>query len=173
LQQCDTPKKLFELQDNLFVAAFIGSPQMNLVAADLVDGEARFAGDSVPLTESQARLGDRRVILGIRPTDLVLEDGRANARATLSVEASLVEELGSERHVVFLVDAPRLETETTRAAAHGSSEEEGTLFADERRALFTAVVPGRENVSTGDRLTFAIDPKTMHFFDPDSGVAVR
>jgi multiple sugar transport system ATP-binding protein len=173
LQQCDTPKTLFDHPANLFVAAFIGSPQMNLVEAELAAGEARFAGFNVPLTESQKRLGDRPVILGVRPTDLVPANGRTGVAATISAEASLVEELGSERHVVFLVDAPRLETEATRAAAHGSSEDEGTLFADERRSVFTAVLPGREDVQAGDRLLLAIDPTTVHLFDPDSGIALR
>jgi multiple sugar transport system ATP-binding protein len=173
LQQCAPPKDLFEHPANLFVAAFIGSPQMNLVEAELAGGEARFAGYRVPLTASQERLGDRRVVLGVRPTDFAVPNGRRDAEGILEVEASLVEELGSERHVVFLVEAPRLETDATRAASHGSSEEEGTLFADERRAVFTAVLPGRADVSAGDRLVFAVDPDALHFFDPESGEALR
>jgi multiple sugar transport system ATP-binding protein len=172
LQQCDSPKNLFDRPTNLFVAAFIGSPQMNLVEAELVDGEARFANYRLPLTDSQKRLGNRTVVLGVRPTDLLIGNG-SRSGASLEVEASLVEELGSERHVVFLVDAPRLESETTRAAAHGSADEEGTLFADERRAVFTAVLPGRDDVRAGNRLTFEIDPHALHFFDPASGIALR
>ena len=68
LQQVDTPQRLFREPANLFVAAFIGSPSMNLVEAELVDGKLRFGGHALPLAET-ARLGQRRVILGIRPTD--------------------------------------------------------------------------------------------------------
>jgi multiple sugar transport system ATP-binding protein len=171
-QQCDTPKRLFDHPANLFVAAFIGSPQMNLVQAELVHGEVRFAGYSVPLAESHKDLSDRPVVVGVRPTDLSLANGSSTGRPALGVEASLVEELGSERHVVFLVDAPRLDNEAARAASHGSADEDGALFADERRAVFTAVLPGRENVREGDRLQFVIDPETLHLFDPDSGVAL-
>jgi multiple sugar transport system ATP-binding protein len=173
LQQCDSPKTLFDLPANLFVAAFIGSPQMNLVEAELVAGEARFAGYRLPLTDAHKRLGDRHVILGVRPTDLMLANGHAGGAATISAEASIVEELGSERHVVFLVDTPRLETEATRAAAHGSSEDEATLFADDRRAAFTAVLPGREQVRVGDRVAFTLDPSSIHLFDRESGIALR
>jgi hypothetical protein len=54
-----------------------------------------------------------------------------------------------------------------------SRNEEGTLFADERRAVFTAVLPGRDYVRAGNRLTFDIDPDALHFFDPESGIALR
>jgi multiple sugar transport system ATP-binding protein len=171
LQQCDTPKQLFDHPENLFVAAFIGSPQMNLVEAQLVDGQARFAGCSIPLTDAHARLGDRPVILGIRPTDFELTDREAETGA-LTAEASLVEELGSERHVVFLVEAPRLDMELARAARHGHSDEEGTLFADERRAPFTAVLSGRTTVNAGDRITFKLEAERLHLFDHESGAAL-
>ena len=68
LQQVDTPQRLFREPANLFVASFIGSPSMNLVEAELVDGKLRFGDHALPLAET-ARLAQRRVILGIRPTD--------------------------------------------------------------------------------------------------------
>ena len=68
LQQVDTPQRLFREPANLFVASFIGSPSMNLVEAELVDGKLRFGEHALPLAET-ARLAQRRVILGIRPTD--------------------------------------------------------------------------------------------------------
>ena len=70
LQQVDTPQHLFRQPANLFVAAFIGSPSMNLVDAELADGQVSFAGYSFALHASSPLRGhDGRVILGIRPTD--------------------------------------------------------------------------------------------------------
>ena len=71
LQQCDTPQKLFHRPANLFVAAFMGSPAMNVVEAEVADGQVRFAGLTVPLAQGSPLAGaSRAVILGVRPTDL-------------------------------------------------------------------------------------------------------
>src|SRR5213083_226641 len=70
LQQVDTPQRLFHSPANLFVAAFIGSPAMNLVDAQVTDGRLQFAHFDLPLPDSSPVAGEsRRVILGIRPTD--------------------------------------------------------------------------------------------------------
>src|SRR5256714_11662172 len=64
--QVDTPQALYARPENLFVAAFIGSPSMNLVDAELSDGAVVFGGHRIPVPE--AKLPDlRRAILGIRP----------------------------------------------------------------------------------------------------------
>src|SRR5688500_6123378 len=68
LQQCDTPQALFARPANLFVAAFIGSPAMNLVEATVEAGEARFGSCRVPLPQGARPRG--RIILGLRPHDL-------------------------------------------------------------------------------------------------------
>src|SRR5205807_10370416 len=67
MQQVDEPQVLYREPANLFVAAFIGSPSMNLVDAEIGDGEARFAGFRIPLPANGTTQG--RVILGIRPQD--------------------------------------------------------------------------------------------------------
>ena len=73
LQQCDTPEMLFEHPANLFVAAFIGSPAMNLVEAVVEDGEARFGSCRVPLAPGSPLRG--RIVLGVRPHDLRIGGG--------------------------------------------------------------------------------------------------
>src|SRR3954465_5796418 len=65
LQQCDTPEQLFDHPANLFVAAFIGSPAMNLVEAFGENGEARFGACRVPLAPGSHLRG--RIVLGVRP----------------------------------------------------------------------------------------------------------
>src|SRR5712664_1082260 len=70
LQQCDTPQNLFHHPANLFVAAFMGSPSMNLVDAVVGGDHVAFAGFRVPLGQDCPLAGqERKVILGIRPTD--------------------------------------------------------------------------------------------------------
>ena len=75
----------------------------------------------------------------------------------------MLEELGSDANVFFLVDAPRITAETLEA-----SEEEATLLALEK-ALFTARVDARTRARVGERLQLAIDPDRFQFFDPDTG----
>src|SRR6476661_1437892 len=70
LQQVDTPQNLFRRPVNLFVAAFIGSPSMNLIDADVGEGRVSFADVSFSLPESSPVAGHKgKLIVGIRPTD--------------------------------------------------------------------------------------------------------
>ena len=108
LQQVDTPQNLYRHPANLFVAAFIGSPPMNLVEAEIRDGVARFAGFEVPIgAGALGGYNGETVILGIRPSDI--EDAslwRGEELPTIEVQADVIEELGSEVNVIFRVDAP-------------------------------------------------------------------
>jgi multiple sugar transport system ATP-binding protein len=100
LQQCDTPRRLYERPANAFVAGFIGSPSMNLLTVDLVGDGAKVDGLTVPL--SRTTIGAAReeglgtITLGIRPEAFRLTEG-AEASAKLTVE--LVEELGADAYV--------------------------------------------------------------------------
>jgi multiple sugar transport system ATP-binding protein len=165
LQQADTPQNLYRNPANLFVAAFIGSPSMNLVEATVEDGRASFGGYEIPLPGEVPISGT--VILGIRPQDF---EEAAFADASLpriDVEAAVVEELGSESHVIFPIDAPVVDTDPVGAAVGG--EDEAVLVADDRRSLFTAEVNPAANVRAGQKLTLAVDPSHFYFFDADRG----
>jgi len=174
LQQVDAPQRLFRRPANLFVAAFIGSPSMNLVDAHVNGDSVRFAGFSLPLPKSSPLAGlDRRVILGIRPTDF---DHAATADPDLPrmrVRAEVVEDLGAETHVVFPIDAPRVSAEAVRAATEAATEDEGKLFADDQRAVFTASVDTRRVIQVGEPLEFAVDHTRFHYFDPGTGLALE
>jgi len=164
VQQCDTPETLFERPSNLFVAAFIGSPAMNLVPAEVVGGRLRFAGLELPLPGSVSP--DRSVIAGVRPTDLTLGGEGPRLNATLEV----VERLGAESHVIFEVDAPRLAGEAAAAADEATaSGDDATLLAGARRARFTARIEGRRRFAPGETVELGIDAGAVHLFDPDSG----
>jgi multiple sugar transport system ATP-binding protein len=173
LQQCDTPQRLFNDPTNLFVAAFIGSPSMNVVEATVSGDRVAFAGLSVPLPPgSPLGHAPRDVILGIRPTDLRHALDAPPGEPRIVVRPDLVEELGGVTNVLFPIDAPRVQTDATLAAIEAASDDDATLLADDNRARFCASVDGRRPVVPGDDLELAIDHRHLHFFDPASGDAI-
>jgi multiple sugar transport system ATP-binding protein len=178
LQQVDTPQTLFNYPANLFVAAFIGSPSMNLVEATVEDGSVSFGGVSLPLP-ADAGLGSfqgRSVILGIRPTDM--EDatlGRTQGQPTIEATAEVTEELGAEIHVLFPINAPPVATEDVKAAADTEDDDPNAarlIHDDAASTLFTARVDAASKVRPGEKIRLAVDNTAFHFFDPETGQAV-
>ena len=150
LQQCDTPQNLFQHPANLFVAAFMGSPSMNLVEAEVADGHLSFAGFSLPLSTGLAACGrETSLILGIRPTDFKYATEASPAQPRLTVRTDVIEELGGVSNLIFPIDAERVVTDATRAAVDAESDDEGTLLADDQRARFCASI--RRTPPRGDR----------------------
>ncbi len=169
LQQFDVPPELFRRPVNLFVAAFIGSPPMNLVGARVDGDRVVFAGFSLPLV-GRVPTGD--VVLGLRPSAFELDGPRTDPELSrIAVVAELVEELGDEAVVTFRVDAPPVEADAVKAAV--DDVDEGHLFADDRVARFSARLRGRVSVRSGERLTLAVDHRELHLFDPASGAALH
>jgi multiple sugar transport system ATP-binding protein len=174
LQQVDTPQRLFARPVNLFVAAFVGSPPMNLVEGTVEDGAISFAGFQLPLGERTNLSGyeGRTVIVGIRPSDLEDADLWATSGATvLDVEVDITEELGSEVNVLFTVDAPPVTTEEALAAASDEGADDILPLITER-AQFCARVDARTRAKPGERIRLAVDPTRFHFFEPDTGLAI-
>ena len=173
LQQCDTPQELFHHPANLFVAAFMGSPSMNVVEAEAADGRVTFAGQSLSLPQNSplARVSGR-VILGIRPTDLRHPDEAPTDLPRITVRPDVIEELGGVSNLLFPLDAHRVATDATRAAIEASSDDEATLLADDQRARFCASIDGRRHVVLGEEIELAVDHRYLHFFDMDTGVAI-
>jgi multiple sugar transport system ATP-binding protein len=173
VQQADTPQALYREPTNLFVAAFIGSPSMNLVEAQLSADAVEFAGFRVTLTADRrpAGVSAGTVILGIRPQDFA--DARTGdaGRPTIEVEAAVVEDLGSATHVLFTIEAPPVDVESVRAAS--DDRERATLLATDRRALFTAELPEGTTVRPGQAIRLALDPRRLHFFDLEAGTSLR
>jgi multiple sugar transport system ATP-binding protein len=168
LQQCDTPTRLYRHPVNLFVAAFIGSPSMNLVHAHLQRGALSFADVTIPLPAGQPLAGvDGEVILGMRPTALTyVGDGGGDGRPVIDAVPELVEELGDERHVIFDVHAPPVDTDATRAAIDAAA------LLPEGKARFTAQVPADVPAARGRSLRLAIDPERLYLFDPATNLAL-
>jgi multiple sugar transport system ATP-binding protein len=183
LQQVDTPTALFASPVNLFVAGFIGSPAMNFVTAGLVrDGglAVTFGGHRLAVPESvlEAKQGlagyiGREVILGIRPSDF--EDaGLADASwPRMQAVAGVTEELGSEIHVIFTIDAPPVEHASITEAAQGDEgEDEAAVALAGGKSLWTARVAARSSVRPGSPVELAVDTSNLHFFDLVSGLSI-
>jgi multiple sugar transport system ATP-binding protein len=162
--QVDTPQTLYASPTNLFVAAFIGSPAMNLVEADVADGTVSFGGYRIPLSRSDV---EGRLIVGIRPEtfeDAALSDP---SLPQIDVEVAVVEDLGAEAHVIFGVDSPPVDVSEVREAA---GDDEALLPSD--RASFTARVDAQTSARVGQPLRLTVDPARLHFFDPATGLRI-
>jgi multiple sugar transport system ATP-binding protein len=174
LQQVDSPQSLYDRPANVFVAAFIGSPSMNLYDAVLtLDGD----GGSITLGSQtlavapeslQARPGLRnyngkRVVLGIRPEDFEDVGHATNVRpgSVIKAPVTLIEALGSEIMVHFGLDAARVDSGDPDAA-------------EEAGAGATAVgrFNPRSRVRGGDTAEIAVTIENLHFFDFDTRGAI-
>jgi multiple sugar transport system ATP-binding protein len=160
--QVDTPQQLYTAPLNLFVAAFIGSPAMNLIEAELAGGTASFAGHRIPLPASPDAA---HAIVGIRPEAFEDAAFADPSLPRLDVNVQVVEDLGADAHVIFQVDAPPVDVSEVREAA---GDEEALLQAD--RAVFTARVDPKTSARVGRPLRLAVDPSRFHFFDPATGL---
>jgi multiple sugar transport system ATP-binding protein len=135
-----------------------------------------FGGYTLPLgPEANAERLGSRVILGIRPSDF--EDaalGRDPHLPTVDVDVDVVEELGTEVHLIFGVAAPPFLSEHVTAALDEVDDEAQLLVHDERgqRSSFTARVDPATRARAGERIKLSVDNRAFHFFDPDSGEAL-
>jgi len=170
LQQYDTPQVLFRQPVNLFVAAFIGSPSMNFVHAKIADQAVTFADVKIPLSAGSPVAGqDRDVILGIRPTAFAVASGGGSW--VLHAVPEVVEELGDERYVIFDIDAPRVDTDATRAAIDAQSTDDALLLPEDR-ARFTVRLPTDTRVVVGQPFSLTVNPDRLYFFDAETGATL-
>ena len=170
LQQYDTPRSLYDHPANVFVATFIGSPAMNLYEAGLEAAGTLVLGSQrlelpAPAAARVAAFQGRKVLVGIRPEDLTV----SASGSALVADVRFVEVLGSEQHVYFSIDA------TPAGAAAGAvvadeSAEAGILLGSAPNGA--ARLDPRVAVQPGGRITFALDPARLYFFDPDTGQAI-
>jgi multiple sugar transport system ATP-binding protein len=171
IQQFDTPQALYWTPANLFVAAFIGSPSMNLAEGTVSNGALNVGGFELPLSELgvDARRLPSTVTLGIRPEHLTeLHNGDASPWA-IEAEVTVEENLGAEILVFFPLETPAVASDDL-VRAH-SGEEHAALLADDR-AIFTARLPATRRAGARQKIRLGLDPRLCHFFDPDTGDAI-
>ncbi len=141
LMQCASPRQLFTQPANLFVAGFIGSPAMNLLAATVNDGTARAGSLAVELTPEQSdALTSAAVTIGVRPESWIV--GRDGG---LDATVDVVEELGSESYLY--------------CTAQGMDNQEVVVRTE-----------GLSSSQRGDGVSLVPKPEAVHLFDTATGL---
>jgi multiple sugar transport system ATP-binding protein len=166
VQQVDTPRTLFARPANVFVAAFMGTPPMNLLEATVADGVATVGGVEFPLPSpaSAEALEGRRVLVGIRPASFQLADDAAREATRIAVRVQVVEDLGTERHVAFELEG----------AVRAGDPDVPLRLTDADGAVLIAQLPGTEAAPAdpGDLLHLAVPRRALHLFDATTGGAI-
>ena len=156
VQQIDSPSKLYNEPVNMFVAGFIGSPQMNFINATLTQKDDGvyfvFGNQSVKLPDGKASKPElkayigKEVVLGIRPEDMHDDEGYISTAANAVVDANVevTEMLGAETYLYLLI--------------------EGTPF--------TARVNQRSTAGANDTIKIAFDMNKIHIFDKDTELTI-
>ena len=158
IQQIDTPTCLYDNPENLFVASFLGSPQMNFFKAQLVkEGDklySVFGSNKILVPESRAKriIDDyyigKDVVMGVRPEDIHDEQIfiSSNPDTVINAEIDVIEKLGNETILYMKVDG----------------KEDYTVARIDARSQFAA----------GEQVSLAIDANHIHFFDPDTELTI-
>ncbi len=187
LQQVGSPAQLFDNPKNLFVAGFIGSPSMNFLTSPLKEEGAGFrisVGDqtleiSRHALDRRPKLKDyvgKEIIVGIRPQDF--EDaalaGDAAGHSGLKVRVDLLEAIGTETLIHFVVDAPLAITEDMKELEADAGE--GVLSLEQRaksgRNEFVAELDPRSKIAKGEDAEVVVDSTRIHFFDPETSQGI-
>jgi multiple sugar transport system ATP-binding protein len=185
LQQTDQPQRLYDAPANLFVASFIGSPPMNLVQARVERANGGLAAcigqQALTLPSSAQRLEayvGRAVGLGIRPEhvrDASAETG-APAERRLRGTVKLTEALGSELLVHLEIPGEPVVTEEVLEVAGDvdpSVRDELESERREGRSVFIARLDADSRGRTNQSLEVVCEPRRLHFFDLETGLAIR
>ncbi len=156
VEQVDSPQQLYKHPANLFVAGFIGSPQMNFIDATVVEEADKmyvtFEGAKIPLSAETTKIlkkksyGGKEVIIGIRPEQLD-DDPEFIAKHTdaiINATVEVTELMGSETF----------------------------LYLKKGKATFTAKVAGSSKAKIDDSIKIALNPDMIHIFDKESELTI-
>ena len=154
IKQVDSPQKLYNQPDNLFVAGFIGSPQMNFINATCKangsDVTLNFDKFSIALPPAKAKklidggYNGKTVVMGIRPEDIHTENAFLDTFPNAKVEATVTvsELLGAESQ----------------------------LYSKLGETEFVSKVDARDYVKPGTKMIMGFDLNKAHFFDPTTKI---
>jgi multiple sugar transport system ATP-binding protein len=145
LMQVDSPRRMYDHPNNVFVAGFIGSPAMNLLNVQAVDGGVTLGDDVYPVPREVLSKAGKNITLGVRPEDLDID----STQKGIPVTVELVEELGADANV------------------HGS------LRSGETDLPIVARVDGRRPPEKGETVYFTPKQGHVHLFDTDTGQRIE
>ncbi|BEP13025.1 ABC transporter ATP-binding protein [Acidothermaceae bacterium B102] len=187
LQQLGEPQAIYDNPDNVFVAGFIGSPPMNMGSAVVtVRGEQvslRISG--VDLIIDPIRVADRpgllryhgkKIIVGVRSEDIYPAAIVPNMPEDQKIKVTvlLTEALGSEVIVRFAIDIPVAVTEDTKLLQKDAGlDDAGHMGSARDHTAWVAAFGPRAPIRAGDDIDIAIQTKRLHFFDPETSLAIR
>lgn len=178
LQQIDTPREIYLYPKNIFVAGFIGSPAMNFVYADIKTSAKGvtliFGNDKIMAKDAPEALKEyegKEVVLGIRPE--AFEDSvYANKKEfteEINIDVSLLEQLGSDTYIHFFKDIKPVQTEAIEEILADEGEDISVLGTQTK---FIARINPNATLEEGQNINLAIDPTKLHYFDPETGMAI-
>ena len=150
IQQVDTPQNLYNSPCNMFVAGFIGSPQMNFVDVTVEQGtkgyELAFGSSRIPVGADLSDYVGKQIVMGVRPEDLHAQEPflSANPGANLQVNVDLAEMMGNEIYLYFNCNDQKM----------------------------VSRVPSRISVKADDAVTLAIDTGRVHLFDKQTQMVI-
>jgi multiple sugar transport system ATP-binding protein len=168
LQQCDTPRELYENPVNLFVAGFIGAPPMNLLPARVRGGQVElpFCTVPVPGNVNADEVEGRLLIAGLRPGHFedaeYVEAGKLELGQTFEATVDVTEWLGNEQYAYIPYESPP----EIRAQVEALAQE---LDMEAVRPQLIISLDPASRIQEGQRARFWVDVRRMHLFDPQTG----
>jgi len=178
LQQIDTPREIYLYPKNIFVAGFIGSPSMNFVYATVESNSKginlKFGNDKISskdASEALKKYEGKEIVLGIRP-EAFEDSAYANKEEfseELNIDVSLLEQLGSDTYIHFYKDLKPVQTEAIEEILADEGEDISVLGTQTK---FIARINPNARIEEGQNIKLAINPSKLHFFDPDTGLAI-
>ncbi len=156
IQQVDTPQRIYEHPKNVFVAGFIGSPQMNFIDARVEEREGAigvlFQNDFIALPADKAKVLKeqnyigKEVIMGIRPENI--DDGedflKVHSNSSIEANVEVTELMGAETYI----------------------------YMSKNNINLVARVNGTSKAQSGDRIKVALNPGKIHVFDKESEITI-
>ena len=152
IQQVDTPQHIYDHPANIFVAGFIGSPQMNFIDAKLVENNGKvavvFGDDTIVLPEDKAVVLKEKgyvgkdIIMGIRPENI--DEAVGNESAVIEATVEVTELMGAETYI----------------------------YLAKGKANMIARVNGTSKCKAGDKLKVALDTNKIHIFDKETEITI-
>ena len=156
IEQVGTPQQVFDTPVNLFVAGFIGSPQMNFLQAELEKAGNGYCvnilGVRIPLNDDQnealirKKAGSQKIILGVRPEHTTVLFSQTENAIPCKIDVN--EMMGSELHL------------------HLSSEHDDKIIV--RLPTMDLTPEQRASLAYGNRMYITFPAKAMHLFDPET-----
>ncbi len=195
VQQVDSPQKMYDDPNNVFVAGFIGSPAMNFLKARLESEDGGYimvVGDTrIPLSreaagESKERRGTdigeyvgRDLVMGIRPEhieDANVEEaaalGAANQASTIEVTPQVIESMGSEKYVYFETEQDQSVHLDSVAALTSDGGNDGGSAESDSGDMMVARVSAASQAKRGEKMRMVLDASKVRLFDPETEQAI-